>query len=87
MNNPTRIALTIENVDRFPSYKRLLEEGRIVADATGRLRYRHGAPVGELVISRTLEDGSPLYRESAEEWFDPDSPKAKNFVWPTKGPN
>jgi hypothetical protein len=83
MDYPARITLTKDNVDRFPSFKRLLDEGKVIVDATGRLRYPHGAPVGELVLTKTLKDGSPRYKESAEEWFDPDSPKAKTFVWPS----
>jgi hypothetical protein len=76
------IILTLSNVDIFPSFRRLLDEGKIVADSTGRLRYPHGAPVGKMVLVRVNKDGTPKYRESAEEWFDPDSQKALEFKWP-----
>jgi hypothetical protein len=80
--HPKVIILTATNVERFPKFKRLLDDGKIVADSTGRLRYRHGAPVGKLILSHVLENGIPKYAESATEWFDPDSPKAREFVWP-----
>lgn len=28
------------------------------------------------------KDGTPKYKESADEWFDPNGDKAKKFVWP-----
>ena len=83
MSHPAKVRLTEDNIDCFPSFKRLLDDGKIVVDATGRLRYPHGAPVGELILTRILEDGTPRYKESATEWFDPESPKAKSFVWPS----
>lgn len=83
MNHSKRITLSQDNVYRFPSFKKLVDEGKIVIDAHGTLRYPHGAPVGELVFSRVRKDGTPIYKESAEEWFDPESPMAKAFVWPT----
>jgi hypothetical protein len=76
------IILTATNVERFPAFKKALDEGRIVADKTGRLRYRHGAPVGRLIFVREAKDGLPVYKESAEEWFDPGSNKAAAFKWP-----
>lgn len=79
---PTAIILTTANVGRFPKFKQLLDEGKILADSTGRLRYQHGAPVGKLILMRVLKDGTPKYAESAREWFDPGSPKAREFVWP-----
>ena len=82
MAHPDRITLTTLNVAEFPSFKKLRDDGRIVADKFGRLRYPHGAPVGQLVLVRVAPDGSPRYKESAEEWFDPGSPKAQSFKWP-----
>ena len=76
------IILTTANVERFPAFKKALDEGGIVADKTGRLRYRHGAPVGRLIFVREAKDGSPVYQESADEWFDPGSPIAATFKWP-----
>jgi hypothetical protein len=46
------------------------------------LRYRHGAPVGKMKLMRINKDGTPRYAEAADEWFDPESPKARAFVWP-----
>ena len=82
MKPPPEVVLTASNVADWPKFKKLLEEGKIVADNTGRLRYPHGAPVGKMILVRTAEDGSPRYKESGDEWFDPDSPKAREFVWP-----
>ncbi len=82
MTPPAEIALTLSNVAQWPKFKKLLDEGKILADKTGRLRYRHGAPVGRLILTRILKDGTARYQESAKEWFDPDSQRAREFVWP-----
>jgi len=79
---PQRIRLTAENIEQWPSFDKLLKEDKIRFDGTGRLRYKHGAPVGDLVLTRTKKDGTPIYKESATEWFDPESQKAKEFIWP-----
>ncbi len=77
------ILLTVENVADWLSYAEMLNDGRVVADADGRLRYPHGAPVGKMIAVGKFPDGSPRYRESAEEWFDPGSKQASEFIWPT----
>jgi hypothetical protein len=41
-----------------------------------------GAPVGRLILVRLADDGSPIYKETADEWFDPGSQKALQFRWP-----
>lgn len=79
---PKRVRLTIDNLEIWPSFKRLHGEGKVLFDKKGRLRYLHGAPVGDLILIRINKDGKPIYKESAEEWFDPDSEIAKNFKWP-----
>ena len=79
---PQEIELTLEILDKWPSYKKLLEEGKIVLDCKGKLRYPHGAPLGKLTLTKIRKDGTPVYQEFASEWFDPDSPKAQKFVWP-----
>jgi hypothetical protein len=79
---PAEIVVTPHNVAQWPKFKQLFDEGKIIADKRGRLRYSHGAPVGRLILTRILKDGTPRYQESAEEWFDPDSPRAREFVWP-----
>ena len=66
----------------WPSYQKLLEDGKIKFDSEGRLRYLHGAPVGDMLLAKVNEDGKSVYKESAEEWFDPDSPMAEKFRWP-----
>src|SRR4051812_35743696 len=81
---PKSIVLTRENLQRWPAYEQLYENGKIVFDQRGRLRYSHGAPVGRLILVRIASDGSPVYNESAEEWFDPESERAREFVWPKK---
>lgn len=76
------VILTIDNVSNWPNFKKLFDEGKIIADGTGRLRYPHGAPVGRMTILRRGAQGMPVYKEAADEWFDPDSSKAQNFEWP-----
>ncbi|HOP43218.1 MAG TPA: hypothetical protein PLA11_06820 [Flavobacteriales bacterium] len=79
---PGEVQLTLENIAMWPKFKKLLDEGKIVADKKGRLRYPHGAPVGKLILTSTQKDGTGCYKESAEEWFDPGSQRARDFVWP-----
>ena len=79
---PKVIILTTSNVAEWPEFKALFDVGKILADSTGRLRYKHGAPVGKLILTRTAQDGRPRYVESADEWFDPGSRRARDFVWP-----
>ena len=81
--NQKEIVLTLANVAAWPAFQALLDQGKLVADCTGRLRYPHGAPVGKLILVGINKDGTPKYKESAAEWFDPDSERAKRFVWPT----
>jgi len=80
--HPKEIILTESNIANWPKFKQLFDDGKIVPDKTGRLRYKHGAPVGRLILVRTLKDGTPRYQETADEWFDPDSQRAREFVWP-----
>ncbi len=82
MSFPPELILTTFNVGSFPAFKKMLDDGKVVADSTGRLRYRHGATVGRMILIHTNKDGTPQYRESADEWFDPDSPRAQDFAWP-----
>ncbi len=76
------VVITKDNVDNWPKWKALLDAGKIVPDSRGRLRYLHGAPVGKMMLTRTDKDGNPIYKESADEWFDPGSPMAEKFEWP-----
>ena len=80
-NPPKRIRLSKGNVDNWPSYSKGLKEGKLKFDKEGRLRYLHGAPVGDLIIVRINKDGTPKYKESTEEWFDPDGDIAKKIIW------
>ena len=77
------IVLTLANVANWPAFQALLDQAKIVPDCTGRLRYPHGAPVGKLILVRINKDGTRKYKESAAEWFDPGSERAKSFVWPS----
>jgi len=79
---PDRIAITEENLADWPAFQRAFDEGRVRFDGMGRLRYLHGAPVGEMILARVRKDGTPIYKESAEQWFDPDSEAAHKFQWP-----
>ena len=76
------IKITKNNINDWPIYKKLYVEGMVVFDNNGTLRYPHGAPVGNMIFVRRGKDGEPIYKESADEWFDPDSQAAQNFVWP-----
>lgn len=77
-----KIKITKDNLHLWGKFEKLFEERKVVFDFDGRLRYSHGAPVGEMILIRTSNDGTPVYKESAEEWFEPESQKAKDFVWP-----
>jgi hypothetical protein len=79
---PSEIELSRDNIHLWPTYQRLLDEGKVVFDREGKLRYQHGAPVGRMILVRLNKDGTPIYKESAREWFDPDSQRAREFVWP-----
>ncbi|GJQ41321.1 MAG: hypothetical protein DAHOPDDO_02611 [Ignavibacteriaceae bacterium] len=76
-----RIRITKDNIKNFPKFEALLNDEKIKFDSSGRLRYLHGAPVGDLIQTRTDKNGQPIFQEIAEEWFDPESQKAKEFVW------
>jgi hypothetical protein len=82
---PMYVVLNRDNLHLWPSFQKLYEDGKIVFDVSGRLRYPHGAPVGRLILVKIKKDGSPVYKESAEEWFDPESQRAREFVWPKRG--
>jgi hypothetical protein len=79
---PKRIAITQGNLHDWPIFQKLYTEGKVVFDKAGRLRYSHGAPVGDMIFVNIGKDGQAIYKESGEEWFDPDSPVAKKFEWP-----
>jgi hypothetical protein len=82
MEVPREVVLTVSNVAEWPAFQKLLDDGKVVADKRGRLRYPHGAPVGKMILVRIDKDGTPRYKESADEWFDRDSQRAREFVWP-----
>jgi len=77
-----KIRITKDNIKSLSKFEALLIDGKIKFDTTGRLRYLHGAPVGDLIQTRTDKKGQPIFQEIAEEWFDPESQKAKDFIWP-----
>ena len=79
---PKTVRLTPQNIDNWPSFLQKLEAGSVKFDRNDRLRYLHGAPVGDLILVRINNDGSPIYKESSEEWFDAESEMAENFIWP-----
>jgi len=76
-----RIRLTKDNIKNWPKFEALLNDGKVKFDSTGRLRYLHGAPVGDLVQTRIDKNGQQIFHKNTEEWFDPESKKAKEFVW------
>ena len=79
---PEQLDLSRENLHLWPVYQKLFDDGKIMFDQKGRLRYAHGAPVGRLMLVKIKKDGTPVYKESAAEWFDPESQVAREFVWP-----
>lgn len=76
------LRVTYENLALWPKTEKLYNERKIRIDSNGRFRYLHGAPVGDMILIRINKDGVKVYKESAEEWFDPESQKAKDFIWP-----
>ncbi len=80
--NFERIRITAEYIHNWPKIEDLMKENKVKFDSIGRLRYSHGAPVGDMILVRTNNDNTYVYQESAEEWFDPESQKAKEFIWP-----
>lgn len=82
IKTPKLIRLNEHNILKWPSWKMLLDEGKIKFDINGQLRYLHGAPVGDLVLVKFNKDEFPVYKELADEWFDPNSQKALDFKWP-----
>jgi len=76
-----KIRITKDNIKNWPKFESLLNDRKIKFDSTGRLRYLHGAPVGDLIQTGTDKKGQPIFQEIAEEWFDPESPKANEFIW------
>ncbi|UPT68966.1 MAG: hypothetical protein M0D57_10245 [Sphingobacteriales bacterium JAD_PAG50586_3] len=76
------IRITKDNIDNWPKFKALYDTGKIKFDSKGRLRYLHGAPVGDLILIRVNKDGTPTYKEGGSECFDPGSQNAKDFIWP-----
>jgi len=44
------------------------------------LHYLHGAPGGDMIVTGKDKNENPVYQEFADEWFDPESQKAKEFA-------
>ena len=76
-----QIRITKDNISLFPKYEKLLHDNKIKFDSLGRLRYLHGAPIGDLIQIKIDQKGKPIFQEISDEWFDPESEKAKNFIW------
>ena len=78
------ITITEDNLDDWPEFRKMYDAGKVAFDSAGRLRYPHGAPVGVMVQTGIDRNGHPVFRELADEWFDPGSPAARSFEWPQK---
>ncbi|QBN19277.1 hypothetical protein [Flavobacterium nackdongense] len=76
-----RVRITPENISNWSKINAVFQSGQTKFDSQNRLRYLHRAPVGDLILIRVAKNGEPIYKESAEEWFDPESQKAINFIW------
>ena len=61
------IRITQDNIKSFPKIETLLNDGKVKFDSKGRLRYLHGAPVGDLIQTRIDKKGNPIFQEIAEE--------------------
>jgi hypothetical protein len=81
MTGLQKIRITKEYLHNWPKVAALVKNGGAKFDSVGRLRYLHGAPVGDMIFIRKNKDGTLIYQESAEEWFDPETQKAKDFIW------
>lgn len=68
-----RVRITPENISNWSKINAAFQTGQTKFDSQNRLRYLHGAPVGDLILIRIAKNGEPIYKESAEEWFDPES--------------
>lgn len=76
-----RVRITPENISKWSKIYAVFQSGQSKFDSQNRLRYLHGAPVGDLILIKVEKNGKPIYKESTEEWFDPESQKAINFIW------
>jgi len=76
------IRITLDNIGLWVKIEKAFREGKIKSDSNGRLRYLHGAPVGDMILTGVDRDGVPIYKESTEEWFDEESQSARDFIWP-----
>jgi len=76
-----RVRITPENISNWSKIDAAFKSGQTKFDSQKRLRYLHGAPVGDLILIKVAKNGEPIYKESVEEWFDPESQKAINFIW------
>jgi len=77
-----QIRITKDNIKDWENFEVLLNCGKLKFDSNGRLRYLHGAPVGDMILVGNDKKGNPTYQEIAEEWFDPESKIASEFIWP-----
>jgi hypothetical protein len=60
-NEPAkRIRLTVENINQWPKFEKLLNDNKIEFDNAGRLRYLHGAPVGDLILTKLNKNNKPI---------------------------
>ena len=66
-----QIRITKDNISLFPKYEKLLHDNKIKFDSLGRLRYLHGAPIGDLIQIKIDQNGKPIFQEISYEWFDP----------------
>ncbi|MFN6943315.1 MAG: hypothetical protein ACK4ND_00095 [Cytophagaceae bacterium] len=58
-----RIKITKDNIINWPKFEGLLNEGKVKFDSNGRLRYLHGAPVGDLFQTKTDKKGNLFIRK------------------------
>jgi len=52
---PREIELTQANYSKWPNWKKLVAEGKVIIDARGKLRYPYGAPVGSGSVITVFE--------------------------------
>ncbi|WP_182498402.1 hypothetical protein [Sphingobacterium cellulitidis] len=81
-NNDEKIRIESDNIKYLSKIDKPFGDGKVKFDAHGRLGYLHGSPVCDMIFVRNDISDNIIYREIAEEWFDPESQKARDFKWP-----
>ncbi|HAR74415.1 MAG TPA: hypothetical protein DCR77_13565 [Flavobacteriaceae bacterium] len=58
-----QIRITKDNISLFPKYEKLLHDNKIKFDSLGRLRYLHGAPIGDLIQIKIDQNRNQFFKK------------------------